>query len=120
VRLAVNSASSTIPCRASSSLISRCSHYVCQIVVWRTNLEVTPGWAILFSGFVVGPLFVAIMISIAIWLFRVLLTTLGLKASPQKRSPKFATRAQKQKQMEDNEIVDAEWTEVHGIENRGQ
>ena len=42
VRLAVNSASSTIPCRASSSLISRCSHYVCQIVVWRTNLEVTP------------------------------------------------------------------------------
>lgn len=78
------------------------------------------GWAILFSGFVVGPLFVAIMISIAIWLFRVLLTTLGLKASPQKRSPKFATRAQKQKQMEDNEIVDAEWTEVHGIENRGQ
>ena len=43
-----------------------------------------------------------------------------LKASPQKRSPKFATRAQKQKQMEDNEIVDAEWTEVHGIENRGQ
>ncbi|MCB8829217.1 hypothetical protein LJD47_29825, partial [Escherichia coli] len=21
---------------------SRCSHYVCQIVVWRTNLEVTP------------------------------------------------------------------------------
>src|SRR3546814_16820720 len=43
VRLAVNSASSTIPCRASSSLISRCSHYVCQIVVWRTNLEVTPG-----------------------------------------------------------------------------
>ena len=45
VRLAVNSASSTIPCRASSSLISRCSHYVCQIVVWRTNLEVTPCWA---------------------------------------------------------------------------
>ncbi len=38
----MNSASSTIPCRASSSLISRCSHYVCQIVVWRTNLEVTP------------------------------------------------------------------------------
>src|SRR3546814_20592794 len=43
VRLAVNSASSTIPCRASSSLISRCSHYVCQIVVWRTNLAVTTG-----------------------------------------------------------------------------
>ena len=37
----MNSASSTIPCRASSSLISRCSHYVCQIVVWRANLEVT-------------------------------------------------------------------------------
>lgn len=42
----MNSASSTIPCRASSSLISRCSHYVCQIVVWRTNLEVTPPCAL--------------------------------------------------------------------------
>ncbi len=78
------------------------------------------GWAILFSGFVVGPIFVAVMISIAIWLFRVLLTLLGLKEPSQKRSPKFATRAQKQQQMQDSEIVDAEWTEVHGIENRGQ
>ncbi|ATP21906.1 hypothetical protein BV87_26030 (plasmid) [Sphingobium yanoikuyae] len=47
--MAVNSASSTIPCRASSSLISRCSHYVCQIVVWRTNLEVTPTWQLIVN-----------------------------------------------------------------------
>src|SRR3546814_17046288 len=37
-----SSAPSTIPWPASNSWHSQCSHYVCQIVVWRTNLEVTP------------------------------------------------------------------------------
>ncbi|WP_419555364.1 low affinity iron permease family protein [Sphingobium yanoikuyae] len=29
--------------------MSRCSHYVCQIVVWRTNLEVTPTWQLIVN-----------------------------------------------------------------------
>src|SRR3546814_244915 len=37
-----SSAPSTIPWPASNSWHSQCSHYVRQIVVWRTNLEVTP------------------------------------------------------------------------------
>jgi hypothetical protein len=37
-----NSALSTIPWLASNSWHSQCSHDVRQIVVWRTNLEVTP------------------------------------------------------------------------------
>ena len=73
------------------------------------------GWALLFSGFIVGPIFVAILISIAIWILRCLAVALGLRASAPKRSPKFATREQKRQQQE---IVDAEWTELAEIEQK--
>ncbi|ETI64200.1 hypothetical protein C100_08725 [Sphingobium sp. C100] len=73
------------------------------------------GWALLFSGFVVSPIFIAILISVAIRLLRGLAVILGLKSAPQRRSPRFATREQKRQQ---EGIVDAEWKEVIEIEKK--
>ena len=63
------------------------------------------GWAILFSYFVVGPIFIAILFSILMRIISALGPILGIRSDPRRRSPKFATRAQKKMQ---DEIVDAE------------
>jgi hypothetical protein len=71
------------------------------------------GWALLFSGLVVGPIFIAILLSVTIRLLCGLAFILGLKSASQRRSPKFATREQKRQQ---EGIVDAEWEDVIEIE----